>query len=133
MPFDHLSTAPALNSLIAQQQEALNLSDSALAEALGYDSPAVMDLIKTGKMRLPMTKARVTADVLEMDPGEVMYLLLRDTSPEMLASIEECLAPLALTRTEARIVSKLREAADGRTTTPMFLDGAPIVGIVFAQ
>jgi 3-hydroxyisobutyrate dehydrogenase-like beta-hydroxyacid dehydrogenase len=133
MPFDNLSSAPALNSLIAHQQEALNLSDAALAEALGYDSPAVMDLINTGKMRLPMTKAHILAEVLEMDPGEVMYLLLRDTSPEMLASIEQCLAPLALTRTEARIICKLREAADGRTTTPMFLDGAAIVGIVFAQ
>jgi hypothetical protein len=133
MPFDTLATAPALTKLIADQQVALHLSDQALADALGYESSAVISLIKDGRMRLPMVKARALAEALEMDRGEVMYLLLRDTNPEMLASIEECLAPLALTRTEARLINKLRETAQGRTTAPMFLDGAPVVAIVVGQ
>lgn len=133
MPFDTLATAPALTKLIADQQVALHLSDQALADALGYGSSALISLIKDGRMRLPMVKARVLAEALEMDPGEVLYLLLRDTNPEMLASIEECLAPLALTRTEARLINKLRETAQGRTTAPMFLDGAPVVAIVIGQ
>lgn len=133
MPFDTLATAPALTKLIADQQVALHLSDQALADALGYESSAVISLIKDGRMRLPMVKARVLAEALEMDPGEVMYLLLRDTNPEMLASIEECLAPLALTRTEARLINKLRKTAQGRATAPLFFDGAPVVAILVGQ
>lgn len=133
MPFDNLAAAPALTTLIAEQQVTLHLSDQALAAALGYESSAVINLIKDGRMRLPMVKARVLAESLEMDPGEVMYLLLRDTNPEMLTSIEECLAPLALTRTEARLINKLRETAQGQATTPLFLDGAPVVAIVVGQ
>ncbi len=133
MPFDNLATAPALTQLIAEQQAALNISDEALAASLGYTSPAVIDLIMDGSMRLPMTKARALAEVLEMDPGEVMFLLLRDTSPEMLTSIQECLAPLALTRTEACVINKLREAARGRPTAPLILDGAAVIAIVVEQ
>lgn len=133
MPFDNLSTVAPLTTLIAQQQEVLNISDEALADALSYSSAETVKLIKSGTVRLPMTKARVLAETLEMDSGEVMYLLLRDTNPELLTSIEECLAPLALTRTEAQLLNRLRKATEGRTASALYLEGASIVGIVFAQ
>lgn len=133
MPFANLAAVPPLTTLIGQQQETLNISDEALADALGYSTPDAIRLIKNGTVRLPMTKVRVMADTLEMEPGEAMYLLLRDTSPELLASIEECLAPLALTRTESRLINRLRKTTAGRTTTAMYMEGASIVGIVFAQ
>lgn len=133
MPFANLAEVPPLTTLIGQQQETLNISDEALADALGYSTPNVINLIKNGTVRLPMTKVPVMAETLEMEPGEAMYLLLRDTSPELLASIEECLAPLALTRTEARLINRLRRTTAGRATTAMYMEGAAIVGIVFAQ
>jgi hypothetical protein len=124
---------PSLLQLIAHAQERLQLSDAALADALNYESPAVIGLIKTGRMRLPMNKARPIADALDLDPGQVMRLLLRETSTEMLQSIEECIGPLHLTSTEKRLIQKLRESTGGQATAPLFLDGNGVVAVVVRQ
>ncbi len=133
MPLPTLDHHPSLAHLIARGQESLGLDDAALADALGYDSPAVIGVIRSGRMRLPMNKARALADALELDAGEVMRQVLLETSPAMLQSIEECLGPLTLTSTEKRLVLKLREAAAGQAPAPLFLDGNSVVAIVVRQ
>ncbi len=133
MPLPNLDHQPSLAHLIARGQEYLGLDDAALAQALGYTSPAVVGSIKTGRMRLPMNKARALAEALEIEPGVIMHMLLRETSPDMLTSIEECLGPLVLTSTERRLILKLRESASGHATTPLFLDGNAVVAVVVRQ
>ncbi|WP_439518432.1 hypothetical protein [Hydrogenophaga sp.] len=130
MPIASLDSLPTLKQLIAERQADLELSDHDLALAMGYDSPTVVTMIKSGGMRFPINKARALADVLHVEPGAVMRMLLGETSPEMLKGIEDCLGPLSLTRTEVRLIRKLREAAAGEATSPLFLDGNSVVAII---
>ncbi len=124
---------PTLAQQIATQQKAMAISNKALAAALGYDSPQVITLIKDGRMRVPMNKARALADALDLEPGEVMRQLLRETSPELLESVEECMGPLVMTPPEVRLIGKLREVAGNQPIAPLYLEGNKIVAVVMAQ
>jgi hypothetical protein len=130
MTFDPKTRAASIKDLIALQQEGLSLSDEALADALGYEHPRVIQMIKAGQVRLPMNKAAALAGVLEVEPGDVMYLLLMETSPDMLKAIEECMGPLSLSAGEKRLLAALRRSAGGRETAPIFFEGAPIVAVI---
>lgn len=133
VPIASLDSLPTLKQLIAARQADLALSDRDVAVAMGYDSPTVVTMIKSGSMRLPINKARALAEVIQVEPGAVMRLLLGETSPELLQSIEECVGPLALTNTEKRLILKLRETAEGRATAPRFLDGNAVVAVAVQQ
>lgn len=130
MKFDPKDRATTLKDMITLQQEGLGLSDSAIADALGYANPRVIEMIKNGLMKLPMNKVATLANVLEVEPGEVMHLLLAETSPEMLNAIEVCMGPLCLSPSEKRLLMALRKSAGGRETAPIFFDGAPIVAVI---
>lgn len=130
MTFDLKTRATTIKDLIALQQEGLALSDQALADALGYEHSRVIQMIKAGQVRLPMNKAAALARVLEVEPGDVMYLLLMETSPDMLKAIEECMGPLSLSDGERRLLMALRRSAGGRQSAPIFFDGAPIVAVI---
>lgn len=119
-----------LKEMITLKQEGLGLSDEAITDALCYEHPRVFQMIKSGQMKLPMNKAAALAVVLEVEPGDVMRLLLLETSPDMLHAIEECMGPLALSPGERRLLMALRKSAGGRETAPLFFDGAPIVAVI---
>lgn len=87
------ANSPTITQLIASRQADLGLSELDIALGMGYESPKVVSLIKGGIMRLPIIKARLLADVLQVSPRDVMHMLLRDMSPDLLTSIEECYGP----------------------------------------
>jgi hypothetical protein len=130
MKFDPKDRATTLMDMITLQQEGLGLNDSAIADALGYANPRVIEMFKNGLMKLPMNKVATLANVLEVEPGEVMHLLLAETSPEMLNAIEECMGPLCLSPGEKRLLMALRKSAGGRESVPIFFEGAPIVAVI---
>ncbi|PZO19966.1 MAG: hypothetical protein DCF26_04465 [Burkholderiales bacterium] len=130
MKFDPKDRATNLKVMITLQQEGLGLSDSAIADALGYANPRVIEMIKSGLMKLPMNKAAALANALKVEPGEVMHLLLTETSPGMLTAIEECMGPLCLSPGERRLLMALRKSSGGRESAPIFFDGAPIVAVI---
>lgn len=117
-------------ALIARAQKALDLSDQQIANALDYKNPAVVQMIKGGQMRLPLNKSAPLANLLEMEPGEVMRTLLSETAPEMLTAIEECMGPLSLTAGEKRLLNALRQSAQGREPKPIFIEGEAIIALV---
>jgi len=123
-------TKDTIANLISKAQEHLDLSDEAIAGALGYNNPAVMRQIKDGQIRLPLNKAALLAQAVEMEPGEVMRMLLGESSPEMLIAIEECMGPLCLSPGERRLITALRKSAQGRASTPIFIEGASIFAVV---
>jgi hypothetical protein len=122
--------AQTLVELIARQQAGLEITDQVIADALGYESVKVVAQIKSGQMKLPMSKVRALAKLLEVEPGDVMHMLLRETAPEMLQSIEECMGPLSLSPGERRLLMAIRKSAQGRKIAPIFFDGAPVVAVV---
>lgn len=117
-------------ALIARGQRSLDLSDQQIAQALDYKNPAIVQMMKSGQMRLPLNKAAPLAKVLDMEPGDVMRTLLGENSPELLTAIEECMGPLSLTAGEKRLITALRKSSQGRDATPIFVDGASIIAMV---
>lgn len=122
--------AKSLVELITRQQAALEITDQVIADALGYQSVNVVTQIKAGQIKLPMSKVRALADLLEVERGDVMHLLLRETAPEILQSIEDCMGPLSLSPGEKRLLMAMRKSAQGREIAPIFFDGAPVVAVV---
>lgn len=118
--------------LLALRQAELNLSFEDVAEALGYASGSTISMLKMGTMRLPINKVQAFANVLDLDAGLVMRALLRSIDPLMLQAVEQCLAPLSLTPGEARLITRLRSAAQGRDIAPVMFEKDAIVALVLA-
>ncbi len=111
--------ATTVSQLITISQERLGLSDDQLAAALGYESGNVVVCIKKGLMRLPAGRVPELAQALELDPGQLMRMVLKELDPTTLAAIETCLGPLHLTPSEAQLITTLRQDSKGKGIAPI--------------
>lgn len=133
MMIEALVKAPAnLAEMIETAQKGLELSDTHIAEALGFDHPVVTQLLKQGKMRLPIAKVPQLAEVLEVQPAKLLQLLLRETSPDMLEAIEACYGPMLLSDAEVRLIRSIRQAGNGREPGVVMFDKDAVVAMVVA-
>jgi hypothetical protein len=117
---------------IERSQAYLEWSDDDLAEEIGYPSGRVIAMIKTGAVRLPLSKVHALATALELEPGRLMRMALNDTDPELLPSIERCMGPLTLTHAEVKLINILRERAQGKDMATMMLDPKSMVAVIVA-
>ena len=125
------ATPPA--TLIAQLDAAqitLDLTDLQLCEALGFERPVVLTLIKAGTMKLPLAKVPALAKALRLDAAELMRTALRESSPELLEAIEEALNPLRLSATEVNLITHLRKLSGDQIGAPIVLDGKGVIALV---
>lgn len=127
-----ITATTTIAQMLALRQAALGAGDHTIAEALGYPSGTVVTLIKEGRMRLPINKAKPFADALDIEPGLVMRAILREMDPSVLKAIEQCLSPLALSQGEARLINRLRQSSQGRDITPVMFEKDAIVALVLA-
>lgn len=97
-----------------------------------YAHPKIIAMVKTGAMRLPINKAHALADALKVPRLDVLGALLIDQSPELWSVISELLPVGELTHTEVNLVRHLRRLTEGRTASPMVLDGAGLIALVVA-
>lgn len=121
-----------IGHLLTVRQGVLGVTDEKIAEALGYEDERTVAMIKSGRLRLPLSKVKAFANVLELDPGQVLAELLRTTDPAILDAIESCLGPLYVTPDELRVIGELRRAADGRVLSPMILERDSVVALLVA-
>lgn len=119
--------------LIKTAQDGLALSDTHIAEAMGYDNPVITELLKLGKMRLPINKVPQLAEVLEVPPAKLLQMVLRETSPDILKAIESCYGPMLLTDAEARLIRSIRENAGDRESALLMFDKEAVVALVVAS
>lgn len=121
MTSEDMASNPAktVSQLITISQERLGLSDDQLAAALGYESGNVVACIKKGLMRLPAGRVPELAQALELAPGHLMRMVLKELDPTTLAAIETCLGPLHLTPGEAQLITTLRQEPKGKGIAPI--------------
>lgn len=117
---------------LAEQQSRAGVPDQVLADTLGYESPRVIGMLKTGQMRVPFSKARSLADALKINPGALMRRLLADADPELLHAIEQCLGPLSLSDGEQRLIQAVRRVNPAREPIPLMFDRDAIITLVVA-
>ena len=124
------STQVTAASLVENLQQALGHDDPTMAEWLELESALVLKAIKTGKMRFPVNRARLLAELLEREPGEILRVILRESDPKLLDVIELCMGPLVLTDAEVRIVNAIRKVGTGKELVPITFDRDAIVTLV---
>lgn len=133
MPNSPLPAPCDIANWLSIRQPMLGLSDSTIASALGYSNPKVVQLIKEGAMRLPLSRAKQFADVLQLPPGDVMRQMLREVDPALPEAVEICMVlSMVLTDAEQQLIAAMRKAAEGRDTKPVLFDRDAFVALIVA-
>lgn len=117
---------------LADQQTLAGVSDEALASALGYESPKVIQMFMSGGMKVPIDKVPALADALDLHPGLLMRRVLNDVSPELLQAIEHCLGALCLSEGEQKLIAAIRKANPSKEPVPIMFDRDAIITLVVA-
>lgn len=125
-----LSTPITLVAQIEAQQAALGLSDHELCVAVGFERVIALTLIKAGSMKLPLNKVPALAAALSLDPAAVLRAALVESSPDLLAVIEEVFGPTRLTPTEVNLIKHLRELSGDRQGAPIVFEGKGVIALV---
>ena len=82
-----MNNAKTLYENIRKRRIELNMSQQALAEAVGYSGKSMISQVENGLIDLPITMVKKLAEVLQIDPGDLMGwddLIIGDfnTTPE---------------------------------------------------
>ncbi|NMM80890.1 hypothetical protein B2J86_08115 [Acidovorax sp. SRB_14] len=117
---------------LADQQAVAGVSDQELAKALGYDAPSVIQLFKTGEMKVPAGKAHALASALGISPSLVMRRLLQDVDPDLLHAVELCLGQFVLSEGEQKLIAAIRKVNPGKEPVPLMFDRDAIITLVVA-
>lgn len=118
--------------LINEAQAALRLSDKDIAENLGCEKSVVTQILKTGKMRLPIKHVPLLAELLDLEPGVLMRKVLKEISPDVLQAIESCLGPFDLSPTETHIITVMRKSSGGRDMATVHFGKESIIAVIVA-
>jgi len=88
--------------------EMSELTQREIAAALGYDKPNIITMIKQGHTKLPLDKVPAMAAALNVDPGLLMRMALREYFPGAFDAIIKSIGD-PLTATERSYVNLVRE------------------------
>lgn len=117
---------------LAERQSLAGVPDQVLADALGYESARVIEMFKSGQMRVSFSKAPSLADALGINPGALMRRLLADADPDLLHAIEQCLGALSLSDEEQKLIRAVRRISPGKEPMPITFAPDAIVTLVVA-
>ena len=130
-----MPTLPSTLTLVAQieaRQAELGITDKQVCDALGFEKSIVFTMIKLGNVKLPLTRVPALAEVLSLDPGQLLKTAMRETAPELLAVIESVFNPMSLTKTETNLIKHLRKLAGDQPCSPIVFEGKAIIALVTA-
>ncbi len=125
------ATPPA--TLIAQLEAAQvtqELTDLQLCEALGFERPVVLTLIRAGTMKFPLAKVPALAKALGLDAADLMRTALRESSPELSEAIAEVFDPQHLTAAEVNLITHLRKLSGDQPGAPIVFEGRGVIALV---
>ena len=131
MSFDPVTRQSPLATFLVKAQEAVKKTDQEMTEALGFSRTNAYTAILQGMMKMPVGKIPLLARALDVPASEVLEVLLRDYSPELLEVVRKVWGPLDLTTNEKKLIEAYRTLAQGHDVEPvvMFLlrfTGAPV-------
>ena len=126
------TTATALTSLLETAQATLGISDGELCATMGYEQQRTIQMIKQGRMRLPVQQVKALAEALSLDPSTVLRMVLNESSQGLFDLIKGILDPLTLTDAEVNLIRHCRKLANGKDVHPIVFDGKGVVAFVTA-
>lgn len=101
-----------VSDFIIKRQKELELPNTDLANALGYDNQNVIAMIRKGRVRVPLHQIMSLASVLQVDSIWFFKLVMSEYKPEALEAIEQCFGSL-VTQNERRLLEVWRANTDG--------------------
>ncbi len=128
---ENFENAPLpFHARLDERMDELGLSNSELANQLGYDKPNVVELMRSGAMRVPLHKAVLLATALDLPARELFEALVGEGMPELLATVKAVYDPMALTSSEVSLITYLRRGAKDQPYTPIVMSGKGILALV---
>lgn len=104
----------------------LDLKNPQLQKALGYPTPNVIAMMKTGSMRLPSNKVPAAAELLQVDPKFLLAKVIAEKDPELWDVIASLLGDQLITVNEMALINLVRQGLDGHDVSlaqcPDFID-----------
>jgi hypothetical protein len=97
------------------QQIALSdKSQKEIAEAVGYDKPNIITMLKQGATKLPINRVGPMAKALNVDPVHLLRLVMSEYMPETWETIEEILgAGTLVSQEEIALLKFIRKHTKG--------------------
>jgi len=121
-----------VGEFIAARQNELGKTDHEIALALGDDFEKVISLIKKGAMWVPVSMVIDLAGALEVNAADMLRLVLAETDPALLETIERVMGPVTMSAAEIELLQTLRKVAKGRETTTLVVDKGSVMALIVA-
>jgi len=102
-----------LHEYLARRQDEAGLRNFELAEKMGYASPNVVAMLRSGNMAFPINKVGVTAKALGIDPVTLLTRVLEARNPELLEVLEDILGNKMVTELEGQLLAFIRKEMGG--------------------
>lgn len=109
---DNMTVAEYLTQKIAESGK----TQRVIAEECGFDSPNIITMFKKGDTRLPLNRIEDLACALNVEPAQLLRLVMLEYMPRTWDSIEWTFKGSVMTQSELRMVSMYRQL---RTMTDM--------------
>lgn len=135
---DHRYSALPVKSVLKIGMKDQNLKNSDMQNALGYNKPNVIAMMKTGSMRLPVSKTLMVAKMLHIDPIFLLGKVVEENDPELWDVISAVMADQLVTVNEMTLINRVRQELDGHDVnvcdTPGFDDAiVPVLAAAFKR
>lgn len=109
---DNMTVAEYLVEKIAESGK----TQRAIAEECGFENPNIISMFKKGETRVPLNRIEPLAYALNVDPAQLLRLVMLEYMPRTWDSIEWIMRGSIMTESELRVVSMYRQL---RATTDM--------------
>jgi transcriptional regulator with XRE-family HTH domain len=87
--------------------KSMGMTQRDIAEAVGYDKPAMINMFKAGTVKVPLEKVPALAKALHVDPGFLFRLALMQYWKNDADAIAQVFGTV-LTANEVKIIDKIR-------------------------
>jgi transcriptional regulator with XRE-family HTH domain len=115
-----LKTSPKSKSgvsvadFITQQLALSPKSQREIATEIGYENPNVITMFKQGNTKLPLSKVKLLAQTLGLDPRYFLRIVMSEYMPETWDMINDILDDQwDVSDEEMQVIGVMRQAADG--------------------
>jgi hypothetical protein len=110
---NHRYSGLPVKTLLKVRMRDLDLTNSDLQRAMGYDRPNVVAMMRSGSMRLPVSKVAEVAKMLQVDPVFLLGKVLAENDAALWDVIASVMYDRLITANEIALITWVRQVLDG--------------------
>lgn len=117
MVSEDVNQQSALATFVDEMMEELEVKDSDVAAALGYESVRIIRMVREGKLRLPLEQIPLLADAIGVTRESLMDAAIREYFPDAVRALIMTYGH-GLSDNEMAIVQLVRDVSGGSDPEP---------------